>query len=337
MAQNEKLIAYVKQEMKSGKKKEDVISELRKVRWDDKAISSIFEEIDKESKVQDEREKDTFSNDEFQKLEEKEKNKSITSILKKDEKSQDKEKSKSSDQDMSLKDLSREYLKLKDKMEEIFANVEKEEGKFEFEEDIIKNINERIADLSQQIGEVRQTIVNRERYFNKMETEFEKMKEDIQNINPSSIIKEFEKRDLEINKLTAKTEKTEEKNMELQETLSRFVGIMSKISNFETIILTLKDVKSDVEKVNLQKEHIDALVEKAEMLFKELAQSSQQISEFDMKISDFRSTLKQFKSELSKMNSTFESYPKKEIIQKIEKNVNTIMDLMFEKDKKKFQ
>ena len=330
----QKLIDYVQSQIQNGKSEEQIKKDLIKVRWDEKTIKEIFDEINKTNEI-DGRELESFKKGEFDDLEEKE---SKTLFGSNKEPVPEKPKPKCERfYEMSTTEISHEIFDLKNKLDQVYSNVEKEEGKVELEGDVIKSINERIGDLSQEIGEIRQTVLSRERYFNKMESEFEKMKDAISTIKPQKIEEKFEKSSEELIKIQAANEKLSEKINMNTEKLDSFSEVMSKIKNFESILLILKEMKGTVSEVTRQKEYTEGLVNKQEMLFKELSDSIMQISDFETKLSEYKGLLNTTKNDVNKLNATVEGYPKKAEIKKVEKNVETILSMMLSKDAEKFQ
>lgn len=314
----EKLEEGVKKQLASGRTPEQVSSELVRRGWSKELADSLTKKDDHE---------EHFTMDEFRALEEKEGNK------KEDDKDQEEVKEKKdSFEELSHPQLNKEFFKLKDKVDDLLVELEKDEGKFEMEEDVVKSTNERIADLSQQIGELRQTIMGRERYFNKMEMEFEKMKEDIKQVEPAEINKSLEKKDLEIEKVKAQVDKVDLKTTETKETLGKYEQMMSKIKSFESLFELLKDVKSNVQQVMKNKEYTENLVNKMEMLFKETSDTQVTVQTFDDRLKELKVSFKNIKSDFDKVNAKIQNFPKKEEIKRIEKNVDILLEMMMKKE-----
>ncbi|MCK5283647.1 MAG: hypothetical protein KAK00_09665 [Nanoarchaeota archaeon] len=290
-----------------------------------------------------ERAQNTFSSEEFGKLEKKEEKRKgllhkilVKATQRENEKKADKNPNKESSVDISIHDISVMLRQNKKSIDQLIVTVEKLEGKFELKEDNEKAINERIADINEHVGELRSTIVERERFFDKMEIEFESMKGAVHDIKPEKLEKKFEEKDILIMKNQARIEETNSLLKNLMSELAKYRKMMSRIQSFDNLLKSLKTMDEHIKTMENIKRESQRMTAKMEQMFFEVNQKLSDIGTHDDKISSLEGItndlVKSFDNAIIKIEDRLTKEESAKTINKLNKEIAVLKDALFDKE-----
>lgn len=234
----------------------------------------------------------------------------------------------------SMKQVSSEINKIKDKLDNLSIDIDKVKGKIEMEEDSFKGINERIQELSEQIGELRSTLLSRERFFDKMEIEFEQMKIDFSDMRPSKIQKEFEHKEESILQNAAKIDKQRMELDNVKKKLDSFETSVNKIKSFDSLVSVLEKIDVKIKSLQETERRVEVMVNKTETMFMEMKESVSKISANSANIDDAKSNISELIKDVDKINVKMQNVVKKPDLDKIDKDLFFIKNVLFEKESK---
>ncbi len=258
-----------------------------------------------------ESEENVITSEEFEKLEEKEAKKKFLGFVKK-RKEEEPEKSKEEKPAEPKEKISLDTLNLK---------VEKLGGKIESLEEIRHTVDERFSRLSEEIGELRSSILEKDRAFDKVEAGFSKMEEIVEELEPTKLRKELDKKSEGIVKNQAKIEALGFQIKELSKTIKGFRDLLGKIKDVKNLVNISNEMSKIFTKVQQERRTINKTAGKIETIFSEL---SKKVSEFDTykdKVDFNAETMHDLMKSLDMLEVKLEDVLKKEDMTKIDEKI----------------
>ncbi len=287
----------------------------------------------KEEKKGFDRDKDIFTPEEFEKLENKE-NKSVFGTLfnKNKGKEDDNDKDKEEKIDLlSQREVSKKIKKLQKQVEEDSIFASKLSGKIEMLIQKGDETSERIQAINEKIGELRSTVLGRERVFNKMEEDFNNVKFIVNTFSPKNMEKRFEDINKEMITKDAIIGKVENKLQILEDKLNEYLNTMSRIKSFENVVKELERIKGVEERIKKMSGETDKAASKVEIISQNIRESLKKINESFNTANSNKDTIKELLVSLTKIESKLDFLAKKEELEFLKDDVGTIKKAIFDK------
>lgn len=188
-----KLQAYVQSAKQKGFTDEQITQKLKASHIPDSIIETLFTPqkkiLDSESYTRD---KDVFTQDDFEKLENTE-SKSFFGHFKKkksDDDNEDDDK-KNKGLEYTTKQISKELTILQNQIQDENITNGKQDGKIEVLVQKNEEFEEQLETFGEKVGELRSTVLGRERMFNKLEDDFSNIKYVVNTFKPENLEKRF--------------------------------------------------------------------------------------------------------------------------------------------------
>jgi hypothetical protein len=219
---------------------------------------------------------------------------------------------------------------------ELLIKVEKFEEREEMHKEEISAIKELISGLTERIGELRSSIISKEKDIDKIDVGLQKIEDEIHFIEPGKINKELEKKQQAIDSNSAKLEVIEDKLRLIVSDLKAYQALMRKIKSFDNLFRMLSDLDEKIKTINKDKLFTEKLASKVEMIFTEFNKRLHSIIEMEKKISYTDSLIKDLMKSIDKNSIKLENCLTKDDltkeINKVNKEINTIKNIVFKKD-----
>ncbi|MBI4362014.1 MAG: hypothetical protein HY558_02460 [Euryarchaeota archaeon] len=156
-------------------------------------------------------------------------------------------------------------------VEELVLRIEKMDGRLSAAEESRARMDDRLARMSEQIGELRTMGLERERSMGLMEADFELIKAVFEEVKPSEIAKELERKEKSITQLGVRTEKLERLLERFGDDVRQFREVLDKIKGLENLVELQKMTTEQAERADEAKKYIDRMAAKTESIFGELS------------------------------------------------------------------
>ncbi|NOR85284.1 hypothetical protein GQ473_04140 [archaeon] len=224
-----------------------------------------------------ERDTDKISSDDFKKLENSEDKKKgfLERIIGKNKKI-----SVSKDENINknfnfleydnLKEVSKKLCDVSKRSEDTLMDLEKLTGKLEAEKGFREGLSEKSSLLSEQIGELRSMILDREKNLSGMDTTFELIKDQVHDVNPQRIKKEFDKQERKFLESSVRVERLEGILTEISNEMKVSRKQMEKIKSVDNVIRAGEEIDKKLKKMNNQENYIEKTSAKVEQIFLDL-------------------------------------------------------------------
>lgn len=275
------------------------------------------------------REKDVITEDQFDEIEKKEnKNYSKNPVLGSQEKSDNSDKVKIKDFD----DASKEITKLKKMVEEVSLSISKEDGKIDILSQKNDLVSSKMDNITEKIGELRSTVMNRERNFNRLEEDFNSVKYVVSVFKPDVLEKKFGFIDSKTLGMESNIEKITLQIGELKRSLDAYSEMIGAVKSYEGLIKRLGEMKELDSKMRSNKEYIDKMLAKIEVMFGTIDESIGKISNTDVMSRKNEAAIKEIMIDMDKLNLAEDSFIKKEEFIPIRNDVNIMKKTLFEKE-----
>jgi chromosome segregation ATPase len=255
-------------------------------------------------------EENVITPEDFEKLEEKETKKKFLGFARKEK--EEKEKPK---EEKSLEPREKTPL------DALTLKVEKLGGKIESLEEIRHTVDERFSRLSEEIGELRSSILEKDRAFDKVEAGFNRMEEIVEELEPTKLRKELDKKSEGIVKNQAKIEALSLQIKELSKTIKGFRDMLGKIKDVKNLVNISNEMTKIFTNVQQERRTINKTAGKIETIFSEL---SRKVSEFDSykdKVDFNAETMHDLMKSLDMLEVKLEDVLKKEDMGKIDERI----------------
>ncbi len=238
------------------------------------------------------RDKDAITSGDFKNLEKTEEKKKglMERLLNKSKKN----KSKDIDSDTKKEDespkfgnideVSRRLKEVSKHSENTQMDLEKLTGKLEAEKGFREGLSEKTSLISEEIGELRSMILDREKNLNNMDTTFEIIKDQVHDMNPQRIKKEFEKKERELLESAAKIERLEGILEALGDEMKKYRIQMDKIKNIENVLRVGDTIDKKLEKLRTRENYIEKTSAKVEQIFADLNMRTKDIVGISAKV-----------------------------------------------------
>lgn len=256
-------------------------------------------------------EENVITSEEFEKLEEKEEKKKLLGFVRKGK--EEKPEKPKEEKPVEPKE--------KTPLDALTLKVEKLGGKIESLEEIRHAVDERFSRLSEEIGELRSSILEKDRAFDKVEAGFSRMEEIVEELEPTKLRKELDKRSEGIVKNQAKIEALGLQIKELSKTIKDFRDLLGKIKDVKNLVNISNEMSKIFTKVQQERRTINKTAGKIETIFSEL---SRKVSEFDSykdKVDFNAETMHDLMKSLDMLEVKLEDVLKKEDMAKIDERI----------------
>lgn len=287
-----------------------------------------------EKKESFDRDNDTISQEEFQKLEKTEEKKNpLKKMFKgKEKKEEGSDKPAITPTQLTQEQLVNEFYSLNSKFDNLLVNVEKQSGRIDMEQDARKSFSERLVNLSSQVGELRSVIVSKERFFDRMESEYQKMKDQFSAIKPEKIEARFD----EVEKRFVKNEANVEKiSSQLQQVSTELEGLnnkLAKLGTYENLFQMLEKINSQVKSFEELKNHVEKVGAKVESYFNELNDKISTVDNLDSRIKTNENSCRTLSKENEKLKAKIAKAASNDDMNKVQKDVEVLKKDIFKKD-----
>lgn len=168
----------------------------------------------------------------------------------------------------------------KEKMsvDSIVLKTEKLEGRIESLEAIRHAFDERFSRLSEEIGELRSSLLEKDKAFDRIDAGFRKVEDIVEEIQPSELRKELDRKSEGIVKNRAKIEALGMHIKEMSKSIKDFRDLLAKIKDVQNLVNISNEMTKTFTKVVEERRNVNKIAGKIETIFSEL---SKKVSEFD--------------------------------------------------------
>ena len=282
-----------------------------------------------------EKEEESFSPEEFEKLENKEGNSIIGKIFKK-KKDDNQDEKKDDDNDkleiMNQKEISKELKHLKKTAEQNSIDITKVSGKIDVFKEKNEEVDEQLQNTVEKIGELRSTVLGRERMFNKLEDDFSSVKYTVNNFKPENLDKRFNevnsqllKFDSTLDKINARMDKQEDK-------INHYLKIMESIDSFDNVIKQLKKLQKAEDHISKLERDVEKAASKIEIMLQNTSESVSKINKTHTKSTNNEEAIKDIMNSIAKIEQKTEFFVKKEDFDNVKDDMKVIKKALFKKD-----
>lgn len=154
---------------------------------------------------------------------------------------------------------------------ELVLKLEKVEGRLEATEQARVDMADRLQRMSEQIGELRTIALERERTMGVLEADFELIKSVFEEVKPSEIGRELERKEKSITQLGVRVEKVERVLDRFTEEVRAFRETLDRIKGVENLVEMGQKLKEQADRSDEAKKYIDRMAAKVESIFGELS------------------------------------------------------------------
>lgn len=280
----------------------------------------------------DDREKDVLSSDDFKKLEDSEKNKSILGRFSKTKdataKVSDEDLLKKQSAPISVNEMVDEFYSLNQRFDNILMQVEKNSGKIEMTEQTYHSFENKLDNVTTQIGEIRSTEMHRERFYGQMETQFNEMTRLLEANNPAETTKKF---NLIATRLAALQQKMGHFQSDLLEKNSKMTSMqeqLNKIKEYDKMFEKMDLLIHNLERVEATKRFIDDKASSLENTYGKLTQKVAKFSELSDKVDSIEKSLATMQKDMDRFNILARTMATKNDLDKFYKAYSVMADLV---------
>jgi chromosome segregation ATPase len=197
-------------------------------------------------------------------------------------------------------------------LDQLTIQIEKLSGRLDVMDDLRKDLEGNISRLSEEIGELRSSLLEKERGFNKIETGFTALKDMTEQIEPGKLYKELGKKDEEIVKLSTRIELLETKEKELKDMLLEIRDVIKKIKNMDYLLKLSDEIKEQMADIENNKKITDRIAGKVEEVFAELQREVKEFTDSKQKIELNEATIQDILRDFDKLELKIQNdVPKK--------------------------
>lgn len=156
-------------------------------------------------------------------------------------------------------------------VEELVLKLEKVEGRLEATETARIDMADRLQRMSEQIGELRTIALERERTMGVLEADFELIKSVFEEVKPSEIGKELDRKERSISQLGVRVEKVERVLDRFTEEVRTFRETLDKVKGVENLVEMGQRLREQADRTEDAKKYVDRMAAKVESIFGELS------------------------------------------------------------------
>lgn len=232
-----------------------------------------------------------------------------------------------------------EIDKLEESLKFAMKDFNKFEGKLESEDSSIVKFDEKISVMKDTISEVRGMVISTEKRISEFEHDLEKANTIISDYDPQVLDKRFIKLEKDMNLQESELMRSEEKFKELNKTFEMYNDFMKKIKSYDSLLVTLENLKDKTKKIEDIEKIIDRKSGKIESIFEEFQGKLDVLAKFEDKIVSYDEILKDLMKDVdhlstkSKMSMTKEEFANK--IESFISDLDSMKSVVFDYDKKK--
>ncbi|MFT4303631.1 MAG: hypothetical protein ACMXYG_03635 [Candidatus Woesearchaeota archaeon] len=281
------------------------------------------------------RDKDTFTPEEFEELEKKENKGKLSNIFKNKSNNNDQNKKEGLDNfyiNYNSEQISKEIHHLQSEIEQENINEGKLEGKIDIISQKNKDIQEEIDRIQEKVGELRSTVIGRERMFNKLEEDFSTVKYIVNTFKPEIIEKKFSDSEQNSMKVESRLEKIDLQIKNLNNKLNEYSELMKGIKDYENVIRKLEDIKKEEKNIEKIKIDVEKKGSKIEIISQNLQDSIKKINQIDLVSNNNKSSINEMMVSLAKIEKQNEFLVKKEDFEKLKSDIQIIKKVVYDKE-----
>lgn len=156
-------------------------------------------------------------------------------------------------------------------VEELVLKLEKVEGRLEATEQARVDMADRLQRMSEQIGELRTIALERERTMGVLEADFELIKSVFEEVKPSEIGKELDRKERSISQLGVRVEKAERVLDRFTEEVRTFRETLDRVKGVENLVEMGQRLREQADRTDDAKKYVDRMAAKVESIFGELS------------------------------------------------------------------
>jgi hypothetical protein len=171
-----------------------------------------------------------------------------------------------------------------------------------------KVTDEAVRNISESIGEIRSMVFQADAELKENTVKMEKIEDEISEVRPQEIQKKFreinenfEKHQLELEKLSKKSEDSGEK-------INKVLEMLKSIGGIENLINVNKEIQKKLEDINEAMKYVERIGTKTEKMFIDLNKGLQDLIVIKAKQEDFNESLKDIIKNIDVLNVKFEGY-----------------------------
>lgn len=154
---------------------------------------------------------------------------------------------------------------------QLVLKLEKVEGRLEATEQVRVDMADRLQRMSEQIGELRTIALERERTMGVLEADFELIKSVFEEVKPSEIGRELDRKERAISQMGVRVEKAERVLDRFSEEVRAFRETLDKVKGVENLVDMGQRLKEQADRTDDAKKYVDRMASKVESIFGEMS------------------------------------------------------------------
>jgi len=217
------------------------------------------------------------------------------------------------------------------KINKLVTDIEKLKAEVDGLREVKFSSDERIKELAESIGEIRSMLFQKDSLVKELQTKIKLLEDNISDVEPKKVAKQFQKQGEEFAKFEVKTEKIETMYKDVSKRLEESEKILEGIKNVETLREKIGQMEDMVSKSIKTKVEIDRFAGRTEKIYTEIEDKIKEISELKTELEKVDDLTKELTKSIDGINIKLVGFVKKEDVESFK---NTINDLVISNKEK---
>ena len=217
------------------------------------------------------------------------------------------------------------------KIRQLVMDIEKIKVEVEGLREIKFSSDERIKELSESIGEIRSMLFQKDSLVKELEAKIKLLEDNVNQIEPKKISKDFQKQEERINLAEAKTEKVESMYKDVYKRFEESQKILESIKSVENLKSKVAEMENLVSKSIENKAEVDRLTAKTEKFYTEIEDKLKDFSKLKGETEKLDDLTKEITKSVDEISIKLSGFAKREDIEGFK---NTINDLVISNKEK---
>ncbi|NIM46964.1 MAG: hypothetical protein GTN40_02275 [Candidatus Aenigmarchaeota archaeon] len=197
--------------------------------------------------------------------------------------------------------------------------------------------DERIKELAENIGEIRSMVFQKDSLVKELQTKIKLIEDNISDVEPKKITKEFQKQEERIAKSEAEAEKVESMYKDVIRRLEEAQKILEGIRSVENLREKVKQMEDMVSKSIETKAEVDRFAGKTEKIYTEIEDKIKEFSKLKVELEKVDDLTKELTKTIDEINIKLNTFAKKEDIESFKGSINDLVIANKEKIEKELK
>ena len=225
--------------------------------------------------------------------------------------------------------------KEKEPIMDLTLKLERLLGRVEILENNRSEVTERINGLSERIGELRSSAVELDKNYSELARDFGSLSEVAKELKPEKILKNLEKKEIEIEKNNAKIESLEDKLSIISNKSKDISAAMEQMKGLKDVVSVAGELNKKIDIVNDLKTKTEKNAGKVETLFYELKENLNKLQENLDKVEANEDSIKEMLRTVDKLSLKLtETAPKEDLEESRKELEEKLSELKFDTETK---